>query len=177
MRHLLPILCLTLAVGPLFAAAMPDFPKEAAGLTLEKITDFEKSDPGSGIAWSYRSSSTKADVYIYDLGLPSIPSDLDASRVSEHMTTLVQSIYEVERRGYYSQVETVLRGQKTAIGSIPVWHAELTYIEDGIPRVSHIYLGVWKGDFFKIRYTYYADEKAAEAERLPKFLAAMGNTL
>lgn len=176
MRHLLPVLCLILTLGHVSAAA-PEFPKEIAGLTLEKVTDFEKSDPGGGTGWSYRSPSAKADIYLYTLGIPSVPSDLDAPLLSEHMLSLIESLYIVEQRGYYSQVQTVLKGEKTAIGQIPVWHAELTYTEEGIPRVSHIYLGAIKGEFFKIRYTYLASGKENEEKRLNEFLQGLGKVL
>lgn len=152
-------------------------PERAGQMPLEGTKDFEQESAGGGMGWSYRVKYAKADVYLYTHGLSNIPADVNSPIIARHLQEVIGGVYEAQKLGYYTDVKTVTTDQKVFIGSQPFLQAELKLTQENIPRVSHIYLGVYEGKFLKIRFTYYLPEAAAGKKYLAEFLQAMGKVL
>lgn len=152
-------------------------PEKAAGMELPEVTDYEKDSPGGGVGWSYRSASVKADVYLYSLGLSPVPANLSSQEVAGHLQQIVDGVHAVARQGRYQDVKTTVSSELLAVGQFPFLHAELRYTEAKAPRISHIYLGVVKGQFLKVRFTYLLAEKAVGEKALSEFLQTMKRVL
>ena len=176
------ILLAALIVFPLFNLTWPAnpglaMPEHAGQMPLESMKDFEQESPGGGVGWSYRVKYAKADVYLYTHGLTDIPADVNSPIIARHLQEVIGGVYEAQKLGYYTDVKTVTADQKMFIGSQPFFQAELKLTQENIPRVSHIYLGVYEGKFLKIRFTYYLSEASAGKKYLAEFLQSMGKVL
>jgi len=179
LRALLLAVLISSFLGSQTWAGSPELilPERAGEMPLEGTKDFEKESPGGGTGWSYRTEYAKADVYLYTNGLTDIPADVNSPILARHLQEVIGGVHEAQKLGYYSGVKTVTADQKVFIGSQPFLQAELKFTQDNIPRVSHIYLGVFEGQFLKIRFTYYLSEASAGKKYLAGFLQAMGKVL
>lgn len=168
------LLPLGLAVHNVAAAgSAPAFPPRIGGLELSNQTNFEQKSPGLGLGWSYHTEGIKADVYLYTGRLTTIPDDLSSPLVAGHFQEVVSEIYAMKAQGYYTDVRTVTPEERIYIGSTPFLHAELKFTQENVPRVSHVYLTVWKNQFLKIRFTYFASEQKAGTKALAEFVPAI----
>lgn len=152
------------------AEEAPQFPARIGGLEFFQKTDYEKDGPGLGTGWAYRAKGIKADIYLYSGGLASISSDLTSPLVANHFQEVVAEIYEMKRRGYYSDVRTITPEKRIQVGSMPFLYAELKYTQENTPRISQAYLSVWKNQFLKIRFTFYAAEAQAGEKAVAEFV-------
>jgi len=178
MRFPLLVLSLLLPLGLAFhnvaaAASAPTFPPRIGSLELSSQTNFEQRSPGLGMGWSYHTEGIKADVYLYNGRLTTIPNDLSSPLVAGHFQEVVAEIYAMKSQGYYSDVRTIAPEEKVYIGSMPFLHAELKFTQENVPRISHVYLTVWKNQFLKIRFTYFASEEKTGAKALSEFVPAI----
>jgi len=154
-----------------------NFPAEIGGMKMTQQTDYEKDNPGAGVGWSYRGAVARADVYIYSMGFEVVPSNLDSPTIAGHFQQTVGGVYEMKRLGHYADVKTVVPEEKVLIGPLPFLHAELRFTEKNQNRISHLYLGVWKGRFLKIRLTYLLSEETEGKRALAEFLQVIGKLL
>jgi hypothetical protein len=154
-------------------SSAPIFPPRIGGLELSNQTDFEKDSPGLGMGWSYHTEGIKADVYLYNGRLATIPDDLSSPIVAGHFQEVVAEIYAMKSQGYYTDIRTVTPEERVNIGSMSFLHAELKFTQENIPRVSHVYLTVWKNQFLKIRFTFFASEQKAGTKALAEFVPAI----
>jgi hypothetical protein len=53
----------------------------------------------------------------------------------------------------------------------------MTYSQDNIERVSHLYLSGYKGQFVKMRITYFLSDATNGEKSLVEFLNVLGNNL
>ena len=156
------------------------FPETLVEMPMVSLTDHEKNNPGLGVSIGYNAPGITATVYLYTLGLRSISGDLASPILKEHFNQVIQDIYKVEKLGYYKFVKktaegiTFLRADKTGPQAL---FASFSYVQNGVERLSKVYLLGHKQHFVKIRFTYDKSVQAQVEEKLTAFLNAMGNML
>jgi len=153
------------------------FPDTIANMALVKITDYEKQTPGLGVGASYRANYEKADIYAYSGGLSNLTDGAGSIEVQKHFKEIVGEIVEMERQGRYQDVKIVGQPGKVEIGTQLFLHAELSYVQDNEPRISHVYLTILKGRFLKIRYIYFASKADEGIQTLNQLLKALETAL
>lgn len=152
------------------------FPATLAGMKLVETTDFEQEQKGLGTGISYRGEAEKADFYIYNLGQPSLPAGVSSPLIKQHFDQVKNEVMIMEKKGYYNNVAFPIPSETVSIGNLEFLHSEMSYDESGTPCVSHLYLTVFKDQFFKIRYTMKADGRDP-VKSLQKFLEALAPVL
>ena len=118
----------------------------------------------SGPALDFR--LVKADVYLYDLGLPVVPVDLRSDDMMEIFRQALAEISAVVKQGDYHQFELMMAEllAMPPLGGEPTWlwaamryrqgkKTEEDYDQD---RVSHLAIRTDAGLTNKVRYTYPA---------------------
>ena len=91
-----------------------------------------------------------------------------------------QALEPVEKRGYYRFVKktaegiTFLRADKTGPQALS---ASFSYVQNGVERLSKVYLLGHKQHFLKIRFTYDKSVQAQAEGKLTAFLNAMADML
>ncbi|MDP3259705.1 MAG: hypothetical protein Q8M34_03845 [Thermodesulfovibrionales bacterium] len=156
------------------------FPDSVAGIVRGDVTDFEGKNPGLGVSVAYDRPGITVTLYIYTFGFKSIPSDLSSPALRTHFAQVMQDIYEVEKRGYYKFVNktaegiTFLRTDKTGPQAL---FASFSYVQNGIERLSRVYLLGHKQHFVKIRFTYDKSVQAQTEGKLTAFLNEMADMI
>lgn len=155
-------------------------PDSVEGIVRGDVKDFEGTNPGLGVSVAYDRPGITTTVYIYTFGFKSIPSDLLSPTLKNHFAQVIQDIYEVEKRGYYKFVKktaegiTFLRTDKTGPQALS---ASFSYVQNGVERLSKVYLLGHKQHFVKIRFTYDKSVQAQVEEKLTAFLNAMADMI
>jgi hypothetical protein len=156
------------------------FPDGVEGIIRGNVNDFEGKNPGLGVSVPYDRPGITVTVYIYTFGFKSIPNDLLSPILKNHFAQVMNDIYEVEKRGYYKFVKktaeeiTFLRADKTGPQAL---FASFSYVQNGVERLSKVYLLGHKQHFVKIRFTYDKSVHAQVEEKLTAFLNAMADML
>jgi len=156
------------------------FPDSVEGIVRGDVTDFEGKNPGLGVSVPYDRPGITVTVYIYTFGFKSIPSDLSSPTLKNHFAQVMNDIYEVEKRGYYKSVKktaegvTFLRADKTDPQALS---ASFSYVQNGVERLSKVYLLGHRQHFVKIRFTYDKSVQAQVEEKLTAFLNTMADML
>lgn len=87
------------------------FPDRLA--TLEKgtrVTDYEAENPGFGVSIRYNSPGITVTIYLYTMGMKTIPSDPQSSILKNHFKQAESEIVRMEEMGYYSNVKKISDG-------------------------------------------------------------------
>jgi len=137
-------------------------------------------DSRLGVRLRYERGITKADVYLYDLGLQSIPSDIRSDSVMEFFQQSCAEILSLADRGMYLDIETrasqYLHLPDHAPDPMYLW-AAFYYRQTPHPfvanegfRFSHILLRTDGGFINKVRYTYPENAIATSSEDMVSFL-------
>jgi hypothetical protein len=137
-------------------------------------------DPRLGAKIRYEFGITKADLYLYDLGMAEIPADIDDPLVTEVYRQSCGEVLTLAEAGLYLDFELRkseylnlgMEGFKPSF----LWAAfryrqapgQFTVSEEF--RYSHIFLRTNGGYFNKVRYTYPESEAANSSERMIHFL-------
>ena len=156
------------------------FPDGVEGIIRGDVKDFEGTNPGLGVSVPYDRPGITVTVYLYTLGLRSISGDIASPILKEHFNQVIQDIYKVEKLGYYKFVNktaegiTFLRADKTGPQAL---FASFSYAQNGVERLSKVYLLGHKQHFLKIRFTYDKSVQAQTEEKLTAFLNAMANMI
>lgn len=156
------------------------FPQKLGG--FEKLRAVEYESEKLGVSVRYMKGSTKADIYIYNMGRKSVPPGSRSEVMMKCFTQAVNDIFLAEKRGFYSGVEVLFRKEvliKTANGPLNFLCAGLDYKEKDIPRISYLLMSGYENNFIKIRFTFHEKEKkTGKGEKsLKKFLGAFGELL
>lgn len=145
-------------------------PPEVAGLPFAGVEEY--SEPGLGVGIRYGDARTaKADAYLYDLGLHSVPEDVRAAEVVGWFQEACQGVLMAAERGLYLDLQTeasqFLHLPPEAPDPFCLWGA-FSYRQDpkagaGFSgrRFSNLALRTDCGYINKVRYTY--PEAAGEA--------------
>jgi hypothetical protein len=85
-----------------FGLSIPD---RVGSLSYGQSVDFESKTPGLGYALRFSGpTGWLVDVYLYDLGLKTIPADAESSVVRDQLTQARGDVYELAKRGTYANV-------------------------------------------------------------------------
>jgi hypothetical protein len=132
-------------------------PERVGGLVRGPPVDYESKSPGLGysVRFSGRPGWT-VDVYIYDLGLATIPDDIESGIVKGQFARAKGDIAELGRRGTYANV-TEQDGFTVADGSKPRFLCSaFSYLRGDRKEIdvnSYLCLTSWNNKFVKIRMT------------------------
>ncbi|MBA4419133.1 MAG: hypothetical protein C0392_14685 [Syntrophus sp. (in: bacteria)] len=186
-RPLLTSICLFMILFTFVfnAAAAPykhpktgvSFPELVGDVSLVKVTDFEKEYPGLGVGISYRADTFKGDVYIYNLSMGQVPAGIAAPVITGQFEQAMGDVYTLEKRGSYKDLVVQIKQETVQVGNFPFLHSMMTYTQDDIKRVSHLYLTGYKGQFLKVRITYFSTDAAKGEKTLAAFINMIGNNL
>lgn len=132
-------------------------PDRVGSLTYRQSVDFESKTPGLGTALRFSGpTGWLVDVYIYDLGLKTIPAEPESSVIKDQLAQARGDVYELARRGTYANVAD---------------KGDFTVPETGKPRFicqsfsyqrgdrvdvavdSYLCLTSWRDKFVKLRMT------------------------
>ena len=157
------------------------FPDRVA--ILEKraeVTSYEAKHPGLGISVGYDASGMTVTVYVYKMGMKSIPTNLNSLVLKNQFKQAASDIVSLGELGYYSNVKKISDGEVSwgAAGADKrSLHAFYSYSQKGQDRLSHLYLMGFRNHFFKVRFTYDKEvEKPAEKVQ-KKFLKEFSRIL
>lgn len=139
------------ATGIIFPDRLGTLPKHS------QISDYEATTPGLGISVAYNGPGITVTIYLYTLGLDTVPADLDSPLLNKHFKDSARDVQRAGELGYYEKVRSLPEGRSTwssrpdATRSL---HARFSYTQRGVERLSHLHLLGFKNHFLKIRYTH-----------------------
>jgi hypothetical protein len=156
------------------------FPQKLGGFA--KFRGIEYGNEKLGVSVRYMKGNTKADVYIYNMGMNKVPTGGRSSLMMKCFSRAVNDIFLAEKKGFYQNVEVLFRKEitvKTGIGALGFLCAGLSYKEKHIPRFSYLLLSGYDNNFIKIRFTFHENEKKTGAgeKSLKEFLSGLGSIL
>ena len=80
-------------------------PDRVGSLVYARTIDFESKSPGLGYALRFGGKpGLMVDVYLYDLGLKTIPSDVESELIKNQLAQARGDIFELGKRGTYASV-------------------------------------------------------------------------
>ena len=137
-------------------------PSVCGGLELIDIKVYPESRLGVSMRYQ-NSSSIRADTYLYNFGLPSIPEDLRSPEVIQFYQGACQDVYATAKMGQYLELQTLtsqyLHIPPDAPEPFCLW-AAFTYRQAPGPKVfytgfqtSHLALRIDHGLINKVRYS------------------------
>jgi hypothetical protein len=111
--------------------------------------DYDKDSKGLGIGFKYEGPPLIwATIYVYNLGLMSIPTNIHSKIVMNHFAHLEKELFDMEVAGLYASMQKLAEpvGLSDAKSILQMLSSHYSYI---IPSVntavlSHLYLGVYK---------------------------------
>lgn len=77
------------------------FPAKVSGFSRGAMTDYEPKEPGLGRSYRYERGPVWADVYVYALGLTSIPRDYDQAVSRAQLAHSASAVRAAAERGIY----------------------------------------------------------------------------
>jgi hypothetical protein len=137
-----------------FGLSIPD---RVGSLSYGQSVDFESKTPGLGYALRFGGpTGWLVDVYLYDLGLRTIPADVESSVVRDQLAQARGDVSELAKRGTYANL--VEKGDFTVPDSAkPRFICVSFSYERGdrvdVPVDSFLCLTSWRDKFVKIRMT------------------------
>jgi len=152
------------------------FPDPVNTLKLVRATDYEPLYAGLGTGISYRTDTMRADIFLYDLAQGPVPEGVSSEVVSKEFDNALQDIRALEAQGTYRNVSVVVRKETASVGDrLKFLHGLLTYEQNNIRLISHLYLTGHGGLFMKLRITYFKDAKVREEPNLAAFLTMISD--
>jgi hypothetical protein len=153
-------------------------PKELGALAFSRIDSY--GDPRLGVGFRYDRGITKADAYLYNLGLEQISDDIRSEQVLQFFRDACGEILLLAERGLYLDCETRTSQYLHLPDDNPdpmfLW-AAFRYRQAPGPgvldedfRFSHIFVRTDRGYINKIRYTYPDRVKKDAAQDMIQFL-------
>ena len=164
------VLCLLLVASGMASAREPEFnfPQDVAGFARGARTDYEARAPGFGYSVVYTNGRLKADVYVYDGGVASIPDGPSSAPVAAQIAQATNEIrVMVERHLYRSSLDRGpvrldgAAGDRLGCRAFQIDHPTLG------PTESLLCVTGMRGKFVKFRISSPTERQAfrAEAER------------
>jgi len=147
---------------PLFEQEQ-SLPRQVGLLLYQDVIFFEDERLGVQIRYALP-TGVKADIYLYDLGLTDIPSDIEAPIVQEYFKDACADVFAGAKRGILLDLELKTSQYLYLPGNAPtpmyLW-ASFVYRQAPGPstsyegmRCSHLALRTDKSYINKYRYTY-----------------------
>lgn len=150
------------------------FPDKLAGLEKGTVTDFEKEYPGFGVGIGYNAPGITATIYLYNLEMRSLPEELDSPVLTAQFEEAVDEVLQAGQAGRYenlrktSETVVVLPSRNSDRGALC---ASFNLVQQGVERISNLYLTVCRNHFLKLRFTYDVSAQARAEETLDQLLA------
>lgn len=151
------------------------FPDPVGSMKLVKVTDYEPLYAGLGTGISYRTETIRADVFLYDMQKGPVPNGISSPVVADEFEQAIADIYSMEKNGTYKNISTMIKKETVPVGSLKFLHSVLTYEQNNIKLISHLYLTGYGGLFIKLRVTYFTDARVREEANLAMFLTMIGD--
>jgi hypothetical protein len=197
------IVAWTLGIGALDAAGVQPGPAVPSGsrpgkaqpaasdgprLAWPSVRGWSRQDPPhlfdrKALGYSVRYDSplnVRADVYVYNAGLRSVPDDLGAPVVRDQFERAKGDVHTARRQGLYQSVDE-LSQKEVRLGRSPdaprAHHARFRIERGNEKLLSDLYLTVHQGYFVKIRCSRPDAEDARREAALAELLEALGTML
>ena len=135
-------------------------PRQVGEFTRDTAIDNEATNPGLGVTVPYSAPGLKATVYVYDLGIPTIPEGPTSDITLRLFSRSVEDVHALATHGVY---ESVHLQEKYGTGS-PARGQEFLCaqfeIKQGGRRLdSYVFLTAHSSKFIKIRITVPPDSE------------------
>ncbi len=132
-------------------------PDRIGSLSYGQTVDFESKSPGLGYALRFGGrAGWMVDVYLYDLGLKSIPADPESELVRNQLAQARGDVFELGKRGTYANVSDKGDFAVPATGKPRFVCSSFEYLRGervDIEVESYLCLSSWNNRFVKIRMT------------------------
>ena len=156
-----------------------NLPKTVAGLELSGVQRYP--DPALGVSVSFNGPGTKATVYLYNLGLAEVSTDVKSAQLlevfQESYGDIDQQAASGAMRDFELHTSQYLHLPPDAPQPIGLW-AAFSFISpsetdgaDADRQVSHLVVRADRGYFNKIRYTHPKDHGIEAVIRFRAFVA------
>ena len=151
------------------------FPGALAGLKLQGKQVYAKPEFGYSLRYQGR-DLTKADIYVYDMGISGIPNGHESKFVKSESASLGRVLQIMQKRGYYSGVKQLASGVAGQEGPFRFAWSKFEFFQKpgkgrvaGM-RVSESFITGFAAKFVKIRLSYQKDN-LAEGKKISARLA------
>lgn len=131
-------------------------PDQLADMDRGKVTDFEAEEPGLGVSIGYNAPGITLTIYLYNLALEPFPDSLESPAFAAHFKQTVDDVVQAGQLGYYVGLK---KTAETAV-SLTARHdgpkalcASFSYAQNGVERLSKLYLFPCRNHFLKVRFT------------------------
>jgi len=132
-------------------------PDRVGSLVYARTIDFESKSPGLGYALRFDGRpGWMVDVYLYDLGLKTIPADAESEVIRNQLGQARGDVFELGKRGTYANVTDKGDFKVPATGKPRFICTSFGYLRGervDIDVESYLCLSSWKDKFVKIRMT------------------------
>jgi len=132
-------------------------PDRVGSLVYRQTIDFESKSPGLGYALRFSGQpGWMVDVYLYDLGLKTIPADAESEVVKNQLTQARGDIFELGKRGTYANVTDKGDFKVPATGKPRFICSSFSYLRGDrvdIDVESFLCVSSWNDKFVKVRMT------------------------
>lgn len=138
------------------------FPDTISTMKLARATDYEPLYAGLGTGISYRTETMRADIFLYDLKQGPIPEGTSSPVVAKEFDLAFNEIMALEKQGIYKNVSVLIRKEIVPAGHLKFIHSIMTYEQNNIKLISHLYMTGYGGLYMKLRVTYFASARESE---------------
>lgn len=132
-------------------------PDRVGSLVYGRTVDFESRSPGLGYALRFGGQpGWMVDVYLYDLGLKTIPADAESSVIRDQLAQARGDVFELGKRGTYARVTDKGDFAVPASGKPRFICSSFSYLRGDRVDVeveSYLCLSSWNNKFVKVRMT------------------------
>jgi hypothetical protein len=132
-------------------------PDRVGSLVYARTVDFESKTPGLGYALRFGGQpGWLVDVYLYDLGLKTIPADAESEVIRSQLAQARGDVFELGKRGTYADVADKGDFTVPASGKPRFICSSFGYRRGervDIEVESYLCLSSWKDKFVKVRMT------------------------
>lgn len=149
------------------------FPDTINTLKLVRATDYEPLYAGLGSGISYRTDTMRADIFLYDLKQGPIPEGVSSPVIAKEYEQAFGDILAMENQGTYKHISVIEKRGVVPVGSLRFLHGILTYEQNNIKLISHLYLTGYRGLFMKLRITFFKNAREAEEVNHAAFLSVI----
>ena len=185
------LLCLLMSFSfahPLFAETYrhPEtgicLPDRLAGLLKLSFNNYEEKRAGLGVSVGYGAPDVTATIYLYNMGMKSIPEGIDASDFRTHFDQVVAEVIGAGQNGPYRDVK-ILSVEKALLDpgkdGPSALSATFTYVvlHSGKEVLSKLYLMGYKNHFLKIRFTGHMERRIEGEKALERFLQELSEII
>lgn len=132
-------------------------PDRVGSLVYARSVDFESKSPGLGYALRFGGQpGWLVDVYLYDLGLKTIPADAESEVIRNQLAQARGDVFELGKRGTYADVTDKGDFTVPASGKPRFVCSSFSYRRGervDIDVESYLCLSSWNDKFVKVRMT------------------------